>query len=95
MPNAIETLSIFAPVSTPAFASRDLSFFVLAITAAIIVIVPGLAVYTLIRFGRRSADPEVQPAQVYGSRHIELACTILRLMVELSSGRVAIEGHDA
>ena len=62
--HAIETPSIFAPVSTPAFAIRDLSFFVLAITAAIFVIVAGLAVYTLIRFGRRRAEPEVEPAQV-------------------------------
>ena len=60
--NAIETPSIFAPVSTPAFAIRDLSFFVLAITAAIFVIVAGFAVYTLARFGRRPANPEVEPA---------------------------------
>jgi cytochrome c oxidase subunit 2 len=93
--NAIETPSIFAPVSTPAFAIRDLSFFVLAITAAILVIVAGLAVYTPIRFGRRSTDPELEPAPVYGSTQIELASTILRLMVELSSRRVAIEGRHA
>ena len=36
MQQAIETPSILAPVSTPAFAIRDLSFFVLAITAAIL-----------------------------------------------------------
>ena len=77
----IETPSIFAPVSTPAFAIRDLSFFVLAITAAIFVIVAGLAVYTLIRFGRRRAEPEVEPAQVYGSTQIELAWTIVPLLI--------------
>jgi cytochrome c oxidase subunit 2 len=93
--NAIETPSIFAPVSTPAFAIRNLSFFVLAITAAIFVVVASLAVYTLNCFGRRPADPELEPAPVYGSTQIELACTILRLIVELSSGRVAIEGRHA
>jgi len=77
----IETPNIFAPVSTPAFAIRDLSFFVLAITGAIFVIVAAFAVYTLIRFGRRPANPEVEPAQVYGSTQIELAWTIVPLLI--------------
>jgi hypothetical protein len=42
MQHAIETPSILAPVSTPAFAIRDPSFFVLAITAATLVIVAGV-----------------------------------------------------
>jgi len=77
----IETPNIFAPVSTPAFAIRDLSFIVLAITAAIFVIVAGFAVYTLIRFGRRPANPEVEPAQVYGSTQIELAWAVVPLLI--------------
>jgi len=39
----IDTPSIFAPVSTPAFAIRELAFFVLGITAVILVVVGGLA----------------------------------------------------
>jgi cytochrome c oxidase subunit 2 len=77
----VETPSIFAPVSTPALAIRDLSFFVLAITAAIFVIVGGFAVYTLIRFGRRPPNPEVEPAQVYGSTQIELAWTVVPFLI--------------
>jgi cytochrome c oxidase subunit II len=69
----VQTPSIFAPVSTPAFAIRELSFFVLGITAVIFVIVAGFAIYTLIRFGRRPANPDLEPAQVYGSKQIELA----------------------
>src|SRR5262245_7790836 len=78
---SIETPSIFAPVSTPAFAIREVSFFVLAITAVIFVIVAGVTMYTLIRFGRRPASPEVEPAQVYGSTQIELAWTIVPLLI--------------
>jgi cytochrome c oxidase subunit II len=78
---SIETPNIFAPVSTPAFEIRDLSFIVLAITGAIFVIVGGFAVYTLIRFGRRPANPEVEPAQVYGSTQIELAWAIVPLLI--------------
>ena len=77
----IQTPSIFAPVSTPAFAIRDLSFFVLAITAAIFLIVAGIAIYTLIRFGRRSTNPQAEPAQVYGSTQIELAWTVVPLLI--------------
>src|SRR2546426_742996 len=68
-----QTPNIFAPVSTPALEIRDLSFIVLAITAAIFVIVGGFTIYTLIRFGRRPTNPQIEPAQVYGSTQIELA----------------------
>jgi len=77
----IQTPSIFAPVSTPAFAIRDLSFFVLGITAVIFLIVAGFAIYTLIRFGRRPANPDLEPAQVYGSTQIELAWTVVPLLI--------------
>src|SRR5207249_11043265 len=77
----IQTPNIFAPVSTPALAIRDLSFIVLAITGAIFLIVAGVAVYTLIRFGRRPTNPEVEPAQVYGSTQIELAWTVVPLLI--------------
>jgi len=77
----IQAPSIFAPVSTPAFAIRDLSFFVLGITAVIFLIVAGFAAYTLIRFGRRPTSPEVEPAQVYGSTQIELAWTVVPFLI--------------
>src|SRR5262245_10105316 len=77
----VETPNMFAPVSTPAFLIRDVSFFVLAITGVIFIIVAGFTVYTLIRFGRRPAGPEVEPAQVYGSTQIELAWTIVPLLI--------------
>jgi cytochrome c oxidase subunit II len=77
----VQTPSIFAPVSTPALAIRDLSFIVLAITATIFLIVAGFTVYTLIRFGRRPANPQVEPAQVYGSTQIELAWAVVPLLI--------------
>jgi hypothetical protein len=43
----IQTPSIFAPVSTPALAIREVSFIVLGVTAAIFLIVAAFAVYTL------------------------------------------------
>ena len=71
------TPSIFAPVSTPAFAIRELAFFVLGITASIFVVVAGFGVYASIRFRRRPGDDGREPPQVYGSTQIELAWTVV------------------
>src|SRR5215813_9898684 len=79
--HVVETPNMFAPVSTPAFLIRDVSLFVLAITGVIFVVVAGFTVYTLVRFGRRPASPAVEPAQVYGSTQIELAWTIVPLLI--------------
>jgi len=43
------TPSIFAPVSTPAFAIRELAFVVLGITAVIFMAVSALLVYAIVR----------------------------------------------
>ena len=76
-----QTPSMFAPVSTPAMEIRDVSLVVLAITGAIFVVAAGFAVYTLIRFGRRPANPAAEPAQVYGSTQIELAWTVVPVLI--------------
>jgi cytochrome c oxidase subunit 2 len=73
--------SIFAPVSEPAFAIRELSFLVLGIAAAIFVVVAGLTLYALVRFRRRPGDGDREPPQVYGSLQIELAWTVVPLIV--------------
>ncbi len=97
----IQTPSIFAPASTPAFAIRELSFVVLGITAVIFLIVAGVAVYTLVRFGRRPIDPRQEPPQVYGSTQIELAWTLVPFLIVivlfLTTTRYifAIEGRSA
>src|SRR5205823_8001410 len=71
------TPSIFAPVSTPAFAIRELSFLVLAIVTFIFIVVAGLTVYAIIRYRRRPGDDGREPPQVYGSTQIELAWTVV------------------
>ena len=75
------TPSMFAPVSTPAFAIRELAMFVLGITGVIFLVVVGLGVYSLVRFRRRRGDDGREPPQVYGSRQIELAWTVVPLLI--------------
>ena len=60
---------------------RELAFFVLGITAVIFLVVAGLGVYALIRFRRRRGDDGREPPQVYGSQQIELAWTVVPLLI--------------
>ncbi|HXJ33599.1 MAG TPA: cytochrome c oxidase subunit II [Candidatus Eisenbacteria bacterium] len=73
--------SIFAPVSTPADSIFELSLFVLAVTAAIFVTVFGLLLYAVVRFRRKTNDDGTEPPQVYGSYEVELAWTIIPVLI--------------
>src|SRR5258706_8480801 len=72
---------MFAPASTPAFALREVSFLVLAIATFIFVVVAGLTVYAIMRFRRRPGDDGREPPQVYGSLQIELAWTVVPILI--------------
>ena len=72
---------MFAPVSVPAFAIRELAVFVLGLTAVIFLVVAGVGVYAIVRFRRRPGDDGSEPPQVYGSRQIELAWTVVPLLI--------------
>jgi len=73
--------NIFAPASTPAKAIADLSIFVLVITGIIFLAVFGLLVYSVVKFRGRAIDAGREPAQVYGSTQIELAWTIIPILI--------------
>jgi cytochrome c oxidase subunit II len=77
----VQTPNIFAPVSTPAQLVFELSLLVLAITAAIFVVVAGLLVYSIVRFRRRYGDDGREPPQMYGSNQVELAWTVVPLLI--------------
>src|SRR5262245_42886678 len=74
-------LNIFAPESTPARAIVDLSAVVLSITAVIFVVVAGLLVYAIVKFRVTPANADREPPQVYGSTQIELAWTIVPILI--------------
>lgn len=75
--------NIFDPVSTPAESIREAAIFVLGITAAIFVIVSGLLVYALFKFRRVAGDDDSEPAQVYGGTQIEMAWTVIPVLITL------------
>jgi cytochrome c oxidase subunit II len=73
--------SIFSPVSTPAHTIFGLSLFVLAVTAAIFVTVFTLLVYSAVKFRMRADDDGREPPQIYGSNEVELAWTVLPVVI--------------
>jgi cytochrome c oxidase subunit 2 len=72
--------SIFSPVSTPAQSIFDLSLFVLLVTGAIFVVVFSLLTYAVVKF-RKRGDDSGEPAQVYGSSQVELAWTVIPVLI--------------
>jgi cytochrome c oxidase subunit 2 len=75
--------NIFAPVSTPARSILDLSLLVLAVTAAVFIVVFGLLVYVVLKFRSRPGDELREPPQVYGSNQVELAWTVVPVLIVL------------
>ena len=91
--------NIFAPQSTPAQTIYVLSLFVTGICAAIFVVVFGLLAYSVVKFRRRAGDDDREPPQVYGSIQLELAWTVIPVLIVvvlfLSTARVLHEVQDA
>jgi len=97
--SATNGTNIFAPASTPAKSIAHLSIFVLVITGIIFVVVFALLLYALIKFRARAQHDGREPAQVYGSTQIELAWTIIPILIVvvlfLATARVIHALQDA
>jgi cytochrome c oxidase subunit 2 len=95
----VSSTNIFAPATTPAHTIFGLSMFVLAVTAVIFIVVGGLLVYSVLRFRSKSSDTGREPAQVYGSTQIELAWTVIPVLIVavlfLATARVIHAIQDA
>jgi cytochrome c oxidase subunit 2 len=72
--------SMFEPTSTPAQQEYVMSMFVLAITMGILVVVGGAWAYVVWKF-RQKEESNIEPAQVYGSAQVELAWTIVPVII--------------
>ena len=72
---------VFAPVSAPADAVLHAATLVLAVAAGIFAVVVALLVYSIVRFRARPGDDGSEPPQVYGSDRIELAWTVVPIVI--------------
>jgi cytochrome c oxidase subunit 2 len=90
--------TIFAPASMPADEIAGLWVLVISMTATIFVVVCGLLVYAIVRF-RRTHDEANEPAQVYGSNQVELAWTVVPMLIVmvlfLATARVITRVQEA
>src|SRR5580700_4517862 len=75
--------NMFRPASTPADAILHISIFVLIISGVIFAVVFCLLVYALVKFRRSAGDDGREPPQVYGSNQVELAWTVLPILIVL------------
>jgi len=74
--------NIFDPQATPAESVYHLSLLVIAVCAAIFLVVGGILTFTIVRFRHRK-DDDREPAQVYGSGRIEIAWTVIPILIVL------------
>ena len=91
--------NIFAPNSTPADQIFGLSIFVLVVTGVIFTIVFSLLLYAAVKFRKRSDDDLREPLQIYGSDQLELAWTVIPVLIVIvlfmTSARVIHSVQDA
>lgn len=91
--------SIFAPSSTPANTILGLGWFVIAILSGIFVTVGGLLTWVLIRYRERKGDDDSEPPQIYGSTQVELAWTVIPILIVvvlfLTTARIIFAIQDA
>jgi cytochrome c oxidase subunit II len=94
-----QTPNIFKPESTPADSIFNLSLFVLAITGLIFLLVFSLIVYSIVKYRKRDGGDHSEPPQVYGSNQVELAWTVIPVLIVLvlflATARVIHSVQDA
>jgi cytochrome c oxidase subunit 2 len=74
--------NIFKPLATPAESEYNIAMLLFAITGVIFVGVAGLLAFTIWRFRQPTSDEHQQePPQVYGSNQIEVAWTVLPILI--------------
>ena len=78
--------SVFEPLSGHAEEIHRYSLFVLGITGAIFLVVVTLLAVAVVRFRRRPGDDEAEPPQIYGSRQVEVAWTVIPVLIVIVLG---------
>lgn len=73
---------MFQPLSRPAEMIHGSAMLVLAITAGIFLVVTAVLVFVVWKFRHRGPEDDLkEPPQIYGSTHIELAWTVVPILI--------------
>jgi cytochrome c oxidase subunit 2 len=87
-----QNTSIFSPATEQAARITEVTWLVIGICLLIFVVVEALLVYAIIRYRRRRDAGPHDPPQVYGSGPIELAWTVVPILIVVVLGLVATRG---
>lgn len=79
--NRFVSTNTFLPRSTPAHDIYYLALFALTLTGCFFVVVASLLFYAVFKYRARKSDPDHEPAQVYGSTQVELAWTVIPIIL--------------
>ena len=72
---------MFQPLSRPAEMIHETAILVSVICAAIFIAVTAMLIYIVLKFRRPENDNGDEPPQIYGSTHIELAWTVIPILI--------------
>ncbi|GAB4168855.1 MAG: cytochrome c oxidase subunit II [Terrimicrobiaceae bacterium] len=72
---------MFQPLSRPAEMIHHSALVVLWVTAGIFVVVTVLLIFIVLKFRTKPGDDASEPPQIYGSSHIELAWTVIPILI--------------
>lgn len=81
--------NMLKPRSTPADSIFNISMLMLAVCAGIFVAVADLLAFTIVRFRRRGMHDRREPVQIYGSNRIEIAWTVIPVLIVLAAPGMA------
>lgn len=74
--------NIFKPLASPAASEQQIAYLTIAICCVIFIVVAGLIIYGFVHFRAKPGAREFEePPQIYGSNQIELAWTIVPLLI--------------
>ncbi|HIG02038.1 MAG TPA: cytochrome c oxidase subunit II [Myxococcales bacterium] len=82
------TPSLFLPVAEPAQSILDYGTLLVLICAVIFVVVMGLLALTVVRFRASAVDDGEEPPQIYGSDQLELAWTVVPVLIVIVLGLI-------
>lgn len=73
---------MFQPLSRPAEMIHESAILVLAITAGIFLVVTAMLVFVVWKYRHKGGEDDLkEPPQIYGSTHIELAWTVIPILI--------------
>jgi cytochrome c oxidase subunit 2 len=93
-PALADTATFQHPAGPAASAMDHIYRAVLGVTITIFVLVGGWLLYSALRFRVRPGDPQIEPPQVHGSTRLEIAWTIVPVLVLVALSAYTLDHVD-